>query len=167
MAGDRMINAPEDIPASPGVHFPPPFLFVAGVALASACDRLIPLPISRFGGGGFRVGCAALLVGAGIAGVAWALVTFAGSGTAIFPNRPASTLVRHGPYKHSRNPMYVSLAFLQAGLALVLDNAWVLLFVPAVLWALTTLVISREERYLSRAFEAEYALYCARVRRWL
>lgn len=153
---------------SPGVHFPPPFLlagaFLAGLALERWVIRLAltdgPLRTLAVAAGWLLAAC-------GLAVAAWGLLTFFRLRTAIIPNRPASRLVSSGPYRFSRNPMYVGLTALYAGLALTLDVAWPLVLLPLALVALQRLVIRREERYLSAAFGAEYDAYCARVRRWL
>lgn len=97
----------------------------------------------------------------------WALLTFARNRTAVYPNRPARLVVCNGPYRFSRNPMYVALTAIAVGIALLADNFWMLLFLPGVLVALTVFVIRREETYLRNAFGSEYSGYVARVRRWL
>lgn len=162
-----MVNGPAMV-NGPGVHFPPPFLlagaFLAGLALERWVFRLAladgPLRTSAVAGGW-------LLALSGLALAAWGLVTFFRSRTAIMPNRPATRVVSSGPYRFSRNPMYVGLTALYAGLALTFDVAWPLVLLPLALVALQRLVIRREERYLSAAFGAEYDAYRARVRRWL
>jgi protein-S-isoprenylcysteine O-methyltransferase Ste14 len=85
----------------------------------------------------------------------------------VLPNRPASALATGGPYHFTRNPMYVGMALLYIGLALVLNTAWPLVFLPLVLLIIDAAVIRREERYLISAFGEEYRAYCSRVRRWL
>lgn len=111
------------------------------------------------------VGWFSLLVGLVL--VIWAMTTFVRARTAILPFRPASRLVRAGPYRFSRNPMYVSLSALYVGLAFVFSVGWPLVFWPIVLVSLYRFVIRREEKYLAGAFGAEYAAYRNDVRRWL
>ena len=152
----------------PGVAFPPPILFVIGVICGWLLNRLLPLPISE--GGLSRsalilFGWSAVVIGLGV--LAWALLTFWRARTAIYPNQPARTIVAHGPYRYSRNPMYVALAMLMAGVGVLLNSMWVLALIPVVLMALTVFVIRREEAYLSSAFGDNYAAYRAQVRRWL
>jgi protein-S-isoprenylcysteine O-methyltransferase Ste14 len=80
---------------------------------------------------------------------------------------PSAALVRSGPYRYSRNPMYVGLVLLYIGLATLFAVVWSLfLIVPLVLYT-QLVVITPEERYLRRAFGEAYRAYCARVRRWL
>jgi protein-S-isoprenylcysteine O-methyltransferase Ste14 len=97
----------------------------------------------------------------------WAMVTFVRARTAILPFRPASTIVTTGPFQFTRNPMYLGLTFSYLGLALVSAILWAIAVLPVVLLALHTLVIRREEAYLSTAFSDEYAAYRNRVRRWI
>lgn len=152
----------------PGVRFPPPFLYAAGFLAGLALERwVVRLPL---GGRAPRpalviLGWLGILLGLAYAG--WGLATFFRARTAIMPIRPASRLVTSGPYRFSRNPMYVGLSVLYVGLALLFDVGWPLLLLPGVLALLQVLVIRKEERYLASAFGNEYAEYRQRVRRWL
>jgi protein-S-isoprenylcysteine O-methyltransferase Ste14 len=147
----------------PGVHFPPPLLFVAGFTLGWLLGRLWPLG----SGNAVLEAVGAIVAGAGLALAAWAMSTFLLAGTPIMPNRPATTLVTHGPYRYSRNPMYTSLTLLYAGLALATATWWALVLLPGVLYVLHLAVIAREERYLTEAFGGAYREYAQRVRRWM
>ena len=165
------MNAPTDAspPANPGVHFPPPTFFVAGFLIAWLLETRV-LRLRLAGGGTARVVleiAGAVVAALGLALGAWGLLTFARARTAIYPNRPASRIVTHGPYRFTRNPMYVGLAFAYLGIALGLNMGWPPLLLPLVLLALGRFVIRREERYLAGAFGEEYDRYRARVRRWL
>jgi protein-S-isoprenylcysteine O-methyltransferase Ste14 len=154
-------------PASPGVWFPPPTLFVAGFLLALALDRWV---FSIRLGGVSRptlVVAGWLLIAAGLSVVLWGMLTFTVARTAILPSRPARTIVATGPFRYSRNPMYMGLSSIYIGLSLLMGMAWPILLLPVVLLSLYALVIRREERYLDDAFGEEYAAYRGRVRRWL
>jgi protein-S-isoprenylcysteine O-methyltransferase Ste14 len=94
------------------------------------------------------------------------IATFARARTAIYPNQPARALVTTGPYRFSRNPMYLGLTAAYFGLALVLNWAWPLVLLPVVLGALSALVIDREERHLASSFGTAYTEYRRHVRRW-
>jgi protein-S-isoprenylcysteine O-methyltransferase Ste14 len=87
--------------------------------------------------------------------------------TTIRPDRAASILVTSGPYRFTRNPMYVSLTLLYAGVATLYQSIWAWLFLPVVVAYIDRRVIRPEERYLERRFGADYAHYCAKVRRWI
>jgi protein-S-isoprenylcysteine O-methyltransferase Ste14 len=154
---------------NPGVRFPPPLLFLGGFGIGWVIHRwllgvsitpaVLPDEVRVFLGWALFAGGAVL--------VAWGMLTFARAHTAIIPNRPASAIVDHGPYRFTRNPMYVGFTLAYMGGALLLNTAWPFAFLPFVLLALSRLVIAREERYLTEAFGASYTEYRSRVRRWL
>jgi protein-S-isoprenylcysteine O-methyltransferase Ste14 len=85
----------------------------------------------------------------------------------MFPFEPATRVVREGPYRFTRNPMYVGGTLTYIGIAIAMNVAWPLLLLPLVLWALFALVIREEERYLADAFGEDYASYRKSVRRWI
>lgn len=164
-----MSGAPDAALRSPGVRFPPPTVFVVGWLLG----WLLEARVERFrlvGGSADRwplVVAGTLLLAAGLLVIAWGLATFLRARTAIMPHHSASRLVTHGPYRFTRNPMYLGMTLLYLGLAVRANMGWPVLLLPVVLWTLHRLVISREERYLSSAFGAAYDDYRHRVRRWI
>jgi protein-S-isoprenylcysteine O-methyltransferase Ste14 len=79
----------------------------------------------------------------------------------------ASTIVVEGPYRFTRNPLYVASALIYAGIAVRLNGLWAALLLPLVLGVVDRGVIEREERYLERKFGEEYLRYKAQVRRWI
>jgi protein-S-isoprenylcysteine O-methyltransferase Ste14 len=142
-------------------------VFVAAFLTGMAIDRWVMR--LRFGEAGRPVFLVAgwLLIALGLGVMLWAIWTFTRARTSVLPFRPATAMVTSGPYRLSRNPMYVGLTLLYVGLSLLTGMAWPLVMLPVALWALTALVIRREERYLGAEFAAEYDAYRARVRRWL
>jgi len=97
----------------------------------------------------------------------YAVRTFRIAGTPIPGNRPTTTIVRTGPYRWSRNPIYLSFSLLQLGIALWVNSVWLLVtLVPAVA-LMSFVVIPREEQYLESRFPSDYLPYKASVRRWL
>ncbi|NKB71736.1 MAG: isoprenylcysteine carboxylmethyltransferase family protein [Candidatus Latescibacteria bacterium] len=154
-------------PDHPGVHFPPPLLFVVPLGIGWQCNKWLPLALlpELWRAGQVMAGWGLIVVAGLLAG--WAMVTFALRRTAIFPNRPATALVTWGPFRYSRNPMYIAMSVLYIGVSMLINTAWALFFLPGVWAALYYLVIRREERYLTSAFGAEYDAYRARVRRWV
>ncbi len=151
----------------PGVYFPPPLIFVAGFLLALALERWVVSlrlderwrPVLTPAGW--------LLIALGVGLMAWAVLTFTRARTTVLPYRPASQVVSSGPFRFSRNPIYVADTLIYAGMSLLTRMAWPLVVLPFVLVALYALVIKREERYLGEAFGTEYAEYRRRVRRWV
>ena len=153
--------------SSPGVRFPPPILFVGGILAGWVLERAgPPLPFTRLSGPGYTtIGIALVVVG--VALIAWGMLTFRSARTAIVPSHSASRIVTSGPYRFTRNPMYVGMTLAYVGVALLIDSLWPVVLLPIVLALLVRLVIRREEAYLGQAFGAEYETYRSRVGRWL
>lgn len=87
--------------------------------------------------------------------------------TPVDPMKPTTTLVIGGPFRYSRNPIYVALTLLYVGVALLINALWILLLVVPALVVVRYGVIAREEAYLTRKFGDPYRQYTAQVRRWL
>ena len=151
----------------PGVPFPPPLLFVAAFLVGLGIDQLIPVALApdRFRGAVLTVVIA--LLGAGGLIAFWALTTFLRARTAIIPHRPASQLVTSGPFRFSRNPMYVGLTLMYVSFGLWVNSLWPFLLLPVAVWSLWKLVVRKEGAYLRTAFDDEYGAYTERVRRWV
>ena len=154
---------------SPGVQFPPPLLFVAGFLAGLAIDRWVyPLPLASTNASRpVWASLGWLLFGGALTLALWAFASFRRARTSIIPNQPASQLVRAGPYRYTRNPMYISLTLLYFGVALIFNKTWPLGLLPLVVLALRRLVVAREEAYLARTFGDAYAEYTREVPRWL
>ncbi|MFW6085271.1 MAG: methyltransferase family protein [Gemmatimonadota bacterium] len=158
MSGD---DGQED---GPDVAFHPPFLVIALLVAGWTLHRAQPIPflplaLARPVGG--------LLAVVSFGLFSWAALTMLRAGTNLPTHLPAKALVRTGPYRFSRNPIYLALAIGFAALAAWLNTAWYLL-VDVLFVGLTGAgVIVREERYLSRKFGAAYERYRTEVRRWL
>ena len=113
-----------------------------------------------------RFGACALILLAAVALGGWGLLTFKRMGTTPEPNGTASALLITGPFRFSRNPLYLALSATLIGFGLLLDSAWVLLWVPVLVLLLDRLVIAREEVRLRAQFGDDYLAYTRRVRRW-
>jgi protein-S-isoprenylcysteine O-methyltransferase Ste14 len=87
--------------------------------------------------------------------------------TPVDPMKPTTALVTEGPFRYSRNPIYVALTLLYLGVAFLVNAWWILLLVVPVLVVIRYGVIAREEAYLTRKFGDAYRQYTAQVRRWL
>jgi protein-S-isoprenylcysteine O-methyltransferase Ste14 len=96
-----------------------------------------------------------------------AVVTFRRAGTTPNPTKPTTALAFGGPYRFTRNPMYLGLVLLVVGLALVMNSIWLVIMSVPVLLLLRQAVILREERYLEGKFGEDYLAYKKRVRRWI
>lgn len=160
-SGDRRVDR-----RGPGVVVPPPLIFAAFLAAGIAIDRFVTRwttfvpPVTRHV-------LASLLCLAGLVLVAWALGLFRKSGTRAEPWQPSSVLVVEGVYRFTRNPMYLGMAAIYAGVALLFDSAAALLLGIPLLLIIRYAVIAREERYLLARFGDDYRRYMDEVRRWL
>jgi len=149
---------------SPGVRIPPPVVYVAAFLISLALQARFPLP--------FLARPIALGLGGAIAALgALCIVTsiptmLRGRGT-LNTAGPSAALVVSGPYRFSRNPMYLGLTLLYAGVAVMFGVVWALLFVLPLVIYTQIWVIAPEERYLQRAFGDDYSVYSAHVRRWV
>jgi protein-S-isoprenylcysteine O-methyltransferase Ste14 len=97
----------------------------------------------------------------------WAVVTIRRAGTRVETYKPTTTIVATGPYRIGRNPIYLGMFLGQTGLAIGLDNLWMLAALPLFYFTIRYGVIAREEAYLERKFGGQYISYKSRVRRWL
>jgi protein-S-isoprenylcysteine O-methyltransferase Ste14 len=142
----------------------PPFVYLFAIVAAVALDFMQPLR--------FLPNELGALIGIPIVVAALVLFLlsarrFKAAGTPVPGNRPTTAVVRSGPYRWSRNPIYLAFSVLQLGIACWLNSLWVLGTLATVFGLMTWVVIPREERYLERKFGAEYLEYKANVRRWL
>ena len=155
-------------PHRPDIHVLPPVVFMAGFALAYTAHGIVAVRIAGDPAARSTLAWTGLgFIGVGLALALWGIVTFRRARTTMFPFRPASALVRDGPYAFSRNPMYIGMTLGYLGLSMVFNTLWPIMVLPVVLWALVKLVISREEAYLEAVFGDEYRAYRRDVRRWL
>ena len=111
------------------------------------------------------VGLAALASGLLLMG--WGAVTFIRLRTPVVPIRPARHMVTGGPFRFTRNPMYLGLTIAYVGLAAITNQAWPIVVLPLVLIVLERFVIAREEAHLYSRFGDDYDRYRRQVRRWL
>lgn len=155
-------------PRGPNIR-PPPAIFVGGFLIGILLDGFVA-PIGFVSDAGVARPLAItgwVLVWLGFAISLTGVFTFRLAGTTMFPFRPASTLVRRGPYRFTRNPMYLGATVTYIGVALVLNTVWPIILMPVVLWAMVRYVIRAEESYLEQTFGEEYVRYKRDVRRWL
>jgi len=148
----------------PGLRFPPPLLPAGLIAGAWLLQRWAPLTI---GGNAQLRWPGILLVATAVLLAGIALLHFRRAKTAVEPWHPTTTIIQHGIYRYSRNPIYLAFCMATAGAALIIDSWWGLIALAPLVWLLQLLVIRREERYLEARFADTYLDYKRRVRRWL
>jgi protein-S-isoprenylcysteine O-methyltransferase Ste14 len=142
----------------------PPFVYLGSITLGLLIHcvwpvRLVPASV------GTPIGALLTLVAVGL--FVAAVRTFRAADTPVPGNRPTRAIIRAGPYRFSRNPIYLAFTLFQLGLALWVNSLGLLItLVPAVA-LMALVVVPREELYLEARFPSEYSSYRASVRRWL
>jgi protein-S-isoprenylcysteine O-methyltransferase Ste14 len=148
----------------PNVKVVPPSVYLAGVVIGIVISIWIPTKIVpsslAWTLGGILIVCGAVLSGS-------AILEFKGMGTTVRPDRAASTLVVVGPYRITRNPMYLGLALVYLGMAIADQSVWAVMLLPVVLTIIQRRVIEPEEAFLERRFGTSYIRYKENVRRWI
>jgi protein-S-isoprenylcysteine O-methyltransferase Ste14 len=109
----------------------------------------------------------ALLASGLLLGPIWGVRALRNAGTTLRPDKPTATLVTEGPYRFSRNPLYLAFTLIYAGIALIAGSLWGLLMLVPVNLIMSRFVIRREEEYLERTFGEEYERYKKTARRWI
>jgi protein-S-isoprenylcysteine O-methyltransferase Ste14 len=150
----------------PGVIAHPPFIFLGGILIGAGFQRLWPWTIFSTTGIGLRTIGILCLLGAAFV-VASGAVLMKSAGTNVRPDRPTTAIIQRGPYRVSRNPLYMALTLAYLGLTIPINTWWCVLFLPPILLAMHFGVVLREEHYLERKFGDAYHNYCRRVRRYL
>jgi len=148
---------------NPGIKVPPPLIYVVPLLLGSLLDRrrhisFLPRGAARAMGWP--------LLGGGVVLNGWFLRTIRDAEVPIRTDKPVPKLTTEGPFRYTRNPSYLALAMIYAGIALLRNSLWAILLLPLVVKVMQREVIGREESYLERTFGEEYLTYKAKVRRW-
>ena len=149
---------------NPGGRIPPPLTYLLTLLLGLVLDRRLHVPFLPHGVArvpGWP------LVGGRMTLCTWFIRTMRAADTTLDVNKPVARLVQDGPFGYSRNPGYLSLAMLYAGIAIFQNASWVILPLTLAMYVIQREVIEREECYLERTFGEEYLAYKRRVRRWV
>lgn len=148
----------------PGVIAPPPLIWLGHIAVG--VGLIFAFPIALIPSGlQYPLGGALIALGLGV--MLTSTWLFRRAGTNIPTYRPATTVVTSGPYRLSRNPIYLSMIVGHLGIGVVTDNVWMIALVVPLALLLRYGVIAREERYLEGKFGEDYRRYKTTVRRWL
>jgi len=149
---------------SPGVIALPPLIFLVAIVLGTLIHFIWPFPIpvpvlGRWVAGAVIVACVVLAT--------WARTTFTRAGTNVNPHLPSTALVETGPFRFTRNPMYMAMTIALVALAFATRVGWFLVLTVPVFALIHRGVVLREERYLAHKFGVPYDEYRQRVRRYL
>ncbi len=148
----------------PDVVIHPPLFYLAALVLSYVLNKFQPRPIfdsliPRLLGLFFVI--------AGLSIIAAGRRMMRAHGTNINPTKPTTAIIQSGPYRYSRNPLYLSLTLAYCGLAMLINTWWAVFLLLPVLLSMHFLVVLREERYLKNKFGDAYQAYCSKVRRYL
>ncbi len=159
-----MSDKPNEAPDTAGVVAPPPLIYAGALAAGllaktSFPAAFLPRRVARLVG--------LPLLGAGLLLVLSSLRTMRRAGTDVRPHKPTSSLVIDGPYRFTRNPIYLGFTLFYGGITALANSLPSALLLPLVLLVMRRGVIEREELYLERIFGEEYVQYKTRVRRWI
>lgn len=148
--------------ANPGL-VRPPLVYLISLIAGVLMQLTIPVPllprtvVTPLG---------ATLIAVAVVLFAWSVRTFRTSGTSVRGNKPTTVIVRTGPYRFSRNPIYLAFSLFEPGIAIWADSIWLLATLAVAVAIMQYVVIPREESYLARRFGTQYFDYKASVRRW-
>lgn len=156
-----MSNEPRE---TAGVIAPPPLIYAVTLGVGLLLQRLRPATI--FPASVARLLSRVLIPTSLVLGVS-AIRTMRRAGTSPNPGTATTAIVSQGPYRFSRNPIYLAFTLLYIGITAVRNARWPVLLLPGVLLTMQRGVIKREERYLEQRFGEPYLTYKQRVRRWL
>jgi protein-S-isoprenylcysteine O-methyltransferase Ste14 len=145
----------------------PPLLFLASLITGFTLDRVLPLPFSLAEIAPLRWTAGGVFIALGIAIFVAGVRNFSRAGTPLRSVRPVRTLVTAGIHSWSRNPIYVGMFLVYAGIGIAALNPWILILTLPLAIAIRYGIVAREETYLERRFGDAYRTYKARVRRWL
>jgi protein-S-isoprenylcysteine O-methyltransferase Ste14 len=154
-----------DTAATAQVIIRPPLAWALAVIAAFALDWLLPLPFVPAPVPAGWLGGAVLVVA--LALFAWAIATITRAGSNVPSSKPTTTIVDTGPYRFTRNPIYLGMFLGLIGLAIAFDSLWLLAVLVPFALVIRYGVVAREEAYLERKFDDVYRRYRSRVRRWL
>jgi len=154
----------EELPDHAGVAFHPPFFLLGCLIAGSVLRWLIPLP---FLPRGLALALGPVVTVLAFALSVWAFRTMQAGGGSVPTGEPTDVIVETGPYRRTRNPIYLGMLLLQLGIAIWANSLWFVLVAIVFVPVMVRGVISREERYLERKFGDDYRAYCGRVRRWV
>jgi protein-S-isoprenylcysteine O-methyltransferase Ste14 len=148
---------------TPEMLAPPPLIYLAALLVGIFVNFIIPTPTLDLWLR-WTIGLPLLFLGGGL--VTSAMAAMKKVGTTPDPRHPTRALAIEGPYRFTRNPIYMAFTLLVGGIAISFNFLWTLLFLVVALVAIDRGVIAHEERYLEGKFGDQYLAYKARVHRW-
>lgn len=161
-----MMTQPHSTERGANVRFPPPLVYLTGILLGVGLHYAVspaPVPVGRT----LSVVSGIAIILLGVLSAASARVLFSRTGQSPIPWKPTPELIFAGPYRFTRNPMYLGLTLVTIGLGVALNNLWISVFALPALAVVHLIAVLPEEKYLAERFGDSYREYCAQVRRYL
>jgi protein-S-isoprenylcysteine O-methyltransferase Ste14 len=146
------------------VIIPPPVMHILSIGTGGVIGEYFPLSLPQWV---MLQWLGAVLSGISLIITLWGMREFHALDNPVAPNQPINQLMASGPYRFTRNPLYLSLILLQLGFGLIFLNGWMMLLLIPVALIVRYYVIAREEAYLLRRFGVAYQAYQKQVRRWI
>ena len=153
-----------DAQTPPSPRFYPPVLLLMAVVLMVVLHYV--LPVARWLAWPWRA-LGALPIAVAVLVGFWGAVQFRRHDTTIIPFEQSTALIAKGPYRYSRNPLYISMTLILVGLWILLGSLSPVVVVPLFVWWISTRFIANEERHLEAQFGRTYLEYKTKVKRWL
>ena len=161
MPTDQQIDSAE-------VRVFPPAVPLAVVLIGVGLNYLWPIDAGFTVPAFMRFWVGGLIIAGSFSGLGtWSFIIMRRTGQSENPWKPTTEIIERGPFRITRNPMYLQMMLISIGIALVLVNLWILFLAPIGGWALQKFAILPEEAYLERKFGDAYLAYKQRVRRWI
>ena len=156
-----------DVDHGPGLPIPPPLLLLAALVAAIVLDWTPLAFLAPPVGFNLQVIVGILLIAGSLGLVGSAMRIFRREGTNVIPTLPALKVVTDGPYRFTRNPMYLGMVLFLLGISLVFSLEWGIILTPVLWFAFDRIIVVREEAYLTGKFGPDYRALLDKTRRWL
>ena len=163
MNESKMRNSTDESVANPGL-VRPPFVYLLAVVVGLLIEASFPL---RFTLGFFGWPLAILAFGCGVALFLCTRHEFHRVKTPIPGNLPVTELITQGPFKRTRNPMYLAFSLFHLSIAIWSQSFWMIITLGIAIIVMSVFVIPREEKYMLNKFGPEFAAYKLMTRRWI
>lgn len=142
----------------------PPFIYLGFLGVGLAADFALPYSLLP---NAVQFSLGAAIIVSSIAILPFAITRFRAAGTSVDVRQPTTAIITDGVYRFSRNPIYLAMTLLVAGIGVAVDGIWLIVMLAPTLIVMHYGVIAREERYLEAKFGGEYLKYKRSVRRWI
>lgn len=160
----KMKDKTETHTGSPDVIAPPPRIYLGGLTIGIILHLIKPISLLPQNLS-LPIGVVFILVGVIL--VVTSFQVLRNANTNIDVREPVMDIVTSGPYRFSRNPIYLAMTILFIGIGILVNSLWILIILVPIIFVMEFGVIAREEKYLARKFGDKYTRYKTQVRKWI